>query len=106
MKVHPDFNALNPIYMKESIQKTTVYKKNCIKLFHMFAQTKECRTKYSLTSCVLSEKCFVMFYVFSFPPGVYVGTLNLIASIPGPTMYCQILTRIHLHYSNCNLMTK
>ena len=24
-----------------------------------------------------------MFYVFSFPPGVYVGTLNLIASIPG-----------------------
>ena len=25
-----------------------------------------------------------MFYVFSFPPGVYVGTLNLIASIPGP----------------------
>ena len=23
-----------------------------------------------------------MFYVFSFPAGVYVGTLNLIASIP------------------------
>ena len=35
-------------------------------------------------SCVLSEKCFVVFYVFSFPPGVYVRTLNLIASIPGP----------------------
>ena len=29
-----------------------------------------------------------MFYVFSFPPGVYVGTLNLIASTPG----CSILT--------------
>ena len=24
-----------------------------------------------------------MFHVFSFPPGVYVGTFNLIASIPG-----------------------
>ena len=32
--------------------------------------------------CVVG-KCFEMFYVFSFPPGVYVGTLNLIASIPG-----------------------
>ena len=29
-------------------------------------------------------KCFVLFYVFSLSPGVYVGTLNLIASIPGP----------------------
>ena len=36
------------------------------------------------SSCVLSEKCFVVFYVFSFPPAVYVGTLNFIASIPGP----------------------
>ena len=27
-----------------------------------------------------------MFYVFSFPPGVYVVTLNLIASIPGPSI--------------------
>ena len=27
-----------------------------------------------------------MFYVFSFPPGVYVGTLSLIASIPGPSI--------------------
>ena len=34
---------------------------------------------------MLSEKCFVVFYVFSFPLGVYVGTLNLIASIPGPS---------------------
>ena len=24
--------------------------------------------------------------VFSFPPGVYIGTLNLIASIPGPSV--------------------
>ena len=31
-------------------------------------------------------KCFVVFYVFSFPPAVYVGTLNLIASIPGPSI--------------------
>ena len=33
---------------------------------------------------MLLEKCFVVFYVFSFPRGVYVGTLNLIASIPCP----------------------
>ena len=33
--------------------------------------------------CVVG-KCFVMFCVFYFPPGVYVGSLNLIASIPGP----------------------
>ena len=38
------------------------------------------------SSCVLSEKCFVVFYVFSFPPDVYVGTLILIASIPGPSI--------------------
>ena len=31
-------------------------------------------------------KCFVVLYVFSFPPAVYVGTLNLIASIPGPSI--------------------
>ena len=31
-------------------------------------------------------KCFVVFYVFSFPPALYVGTLNLIASIPGPSI--------------------
>ena len=39
-----------------------------------------------LFPCVLSEKCFDVFYVFSFPPGVYVGTLNLIALIPGPSI--------------------
>ena len=38
------------------------------------------------SSWVLSEKCFVMFCVFSFLPGVYVGTLNLIALIPGPSI--------------------
>ena len=27
-----------------------------------------------------------MFNVFSFPPGVYVGTLKLIASIPDPSI--------------------
>ena len=36
--------------------------------------------------CVLSEKCFVVFNLFSLTPGVYVGTLNLIASIPGPSV--------------------
>ena len=29
---------------------------------------------------------FCMLYVFSFPPGVCVVTLNLIASIPGPSI--------------------
>ena len=39
------------------------------------------------SSCVLSEKCFVVFYVFSFPPGVFLfGTLNLIALITGPSI--------------------
>ena len=37
------------------------------------------------SSSVLSEKCFVVFYVFSFPAGVYVGTLK-IASIPDPSI--------------------
>ena len=37
-----------------------------------------------LVMCVV-EKCF-LFYVFSFPPGVYVGTLNLIALIPGSSV--------------------
>ena len=27
-----------------------------------------------------------MFYAFSFPAGVYIGTLNLIASIPDPSI--------------------
>ena len=38
------------------------------------------------SSSVLSEKYFVVFYVFSFPAGVYVGTLNLIAPIPDPSI--------------------
>ena len=38
-----------------------------------------------LFECVVG-KCFVVFCVFSFPPAVYVGTLNLIASIPGPSI--------------------
>ena len=29
---------------------------------------------------------FSCVYVFSFPPGVYTGTLNLIALIPGPSI--------------------
>ena len=47
---------------------------------------------------MLSEKCFVVFYVFSFPPGVYVGTLNLIASIPGPSI---LTLSINLHEHVC-----
>ena len=35
--------------------------------------------------CVVG-KCFVVFNVFSFSPGVYVGTLNLNASISGPSI--------------------
>ena len=35
---------------------------------------------------MLSGKCFVVFDVFSFPAGVYIGTLNLIASIPDPSI--------------------
>ena len=38
-----------------------------------------------LFECVVG-KCFVVFYVFSFPPTVYVRTLNLIALIPGPSI--------------------
>ena len=49
------------------------------------------RASYS-ASCVLSEKRFVMFYVF-FPPGVIVGTLNLIASIPGLFLLSSTYTR-------------
>ena len=47
-----------------------------------------------LFECVVGEY-FVVFYVFSFPAGVYVGTLNLIASIPDP----HILT-IHIYNHN------
>ena len=39
-----------------------------------------------LFECVVRKKGFVVFYVFSFPAGVYVGTLNLIASIPDPSI--------------------
>ena len=43
-----------------------------------------------LLECVVG-KCFVVFCVFSFPPAVYVGTLNLIASIPGPLFLLYIV---------------
>ena len=37
--------------------------------------------------CVLSDNVLLCFItVFSFPPGVYVGTFNLLASIPGPSI--------------------
>ena len=38
-----------------------------------------------LFECAI-RKCFVVFYVFSFPAGVFVGTLNFIASIPDPSI--------------------
>ena len=41
-----------------------------------------------LFECVVG-KCFV---VFPFPPAVYVGTLNLIASIPGPSILTFYMT--------------
>ena len=31
-----------------------------------------------------------MFYVFSFPPGVYVGTFNLISSISDPSILVNV----------------
>ena len=46
--------------------------------------------------CVVG-KCFVVFYVFSFPPGVFVGTLNLIASMPDPSILT-LLLRIQFCY--------
>ena len=42
------------------------------------------RASHSALRVCCRKKGFVVFYVFSFPPGVYVGTLNLIESIPGP----------------------
>ena len=41
------------------------------------------RVRTNMVAFIVIEKCFVKFYVFSFPTGVYVGTLNLIALIPG-----------------------
>ena len=51
---------------------------------------------------MLSGKCFVVIYVFSFPPGVYVGTFDLIASIPGPFILTLIMRVICLP---CQLKT-
>ena len=48
--------------------------------------------------CVLSEKHFVVFYIFSFPSGVYVGPLNLIASIPGHSILTtRLKPMLHKH---------
>ena len=38
-----------------------------------------------LFECVVG-KCLFVFYLFSFSPTVYVGTLNFIASIPDPSI--------------------
>ena len=37
--------------------------------------------------CVVGKMLLFFNVVFFFPPGVYVGTLNLIASIPGPSIF-------------------
>ena len=58
----------------------------CIRLKLSWMATLLGKSKSFCSLCVLSKKCFVVFYVFFFPPGVYVGTLNLIASIPGPSI--------------------
>ena len=42
-------------------------------------------------------ECFVVFYVFSFQPAVCVGTLNLIASIPGPSILTFLASKVE-HY--------
>ena len=59
-----------------------------------------------LFECVVG-KCFVVFYVFSFPAGVYVGTLNLIASIPGLTvsvLAIQICLKPQIVFSLCRIL--
>ena len=43
-----------------------------------------------LFECVV-EKCFIIIYVFSFPSGVYLGTLNLIALFPGTSILTLLL---------------
>ena len=52
---------------------------------------------------MLSEKCFVVFYVFSFPAGVYVWTLNLIASNPDSSILTLNMTLQALKYSLSHL---
>ena len=37
-----------------------------------------------------------MFYVFSLPPAVYVGSVNLIASIPGPSILNLLVSIMHV----------
>ena len=45
----------------------------------------------------MEYKCFVVFYVFSFPPAVSVGTLNLIASIPGSFIFTSKYTYLFVN---------
>ena len=60
------------------------------------------------SSGVMSEICFVMFYVFSFPPAVYVGPLHLIASIPGPSILTfhtkDVFSNIHVTADNTKVL--
>ena len=55
--------------------------------------------------CVVG-KCFVVFYVFSFPPVVFVGTLNLIAPIPDPSIltFYKIQRTLHSMRSVVNIL--
>ena len=47
------------------------------------------RASYSALMNVVG-KGFVVQYVLFHPPGVYVGTLNLFASIPGPSILTSV----------------
>ena len=61
---------------------------------------------------MLSENGLLFFYVFSFPAGVYVGTLNLIASIPAPSIFfltvsvldIQICLKPQIVFSLCRIL--
>ena len=44
------------------------------------------RFGHSVLRVCCRKKCSVVFYIFSLPPGVYVGALNLIELIPGPSI--------------------
>ena len=50
------------------------------------------RASHSALQVCCRKICFVMFYVFSFPLGAYVGSLNLNASIHDLSIlpYCRI----------------
>ena len=52
------------------------------------------------------RKCFVVYYVFSFPTGVYVETFNLNASISGPSIIFTQTFNLESIYSVCDKIMK